>query len=267
MTDQRSRAFTLVELLVVVGIIAILIALLMPVLARARRQANTAVCLNHLRQLGLGYQRYAAENKGWAPRAGGLELGLDRLLQPGAERPDPIPMCPEATEVGGYQFNVAFGATVASIVGTAYTAWGWESITAAPDAIPWPWPHGCSYGINRWAFSSDDAYYNEFIARKGQIQPWFKGGSLVPVIADAAWSVASPYPTDLPPDNLVAPRIEEDSIYPRLTGMKMFCIARHGRAVNVVFQDGHAERTPLEDLWGLTWQKDWVPKRNMTLPP
>jgi prepilin-type N-terminal cleavage/methylation domain-containing protein len=143
----RRRAFTLVELLVVVGIVAVLIALLMPVLASARRQANTAACLNNLRQLGMGYHRYVAENKGWAPRGGGMEfLVLGRLLQPGVDRPDPIPLCPEATEVGGWQ-RLGWTSTAQMIIGTARTAWGCESSGGAADDVPWPWPAGCSYGI------------------------------------------------------------------------------------------------------------------------
>src|SRR5213082_2273050 len=57
------RAFTLVELLVVVGIIAILIAILMPALKRARDQANRIACQNNVRQLLIGCQMYVNENR------------------------------------------------------------------------------------------------------------------------------------------------------------------------------------------------------------
>src|SRR5687768_10630455 len=58
------RAFTLVELLVVVGIIAVLIAILMPVLNRPKEAAVRTQCLSNLRQLTLAWTMYAQENKG-----------------------------------------------------------------------------------------------------------------------------------------------------------------------------------------------------------
>jgi prepilin-type N-terminal cleavage/methylation domain-containing protein/prepilin-type processing-associated H-X9-DG protein len=60
---RRARAFTLIELLVAISVIALLAALLLPVLARAKSQARTTYCLNNKRQLGLAWLMYAQDNR------------------------------------------------------------------------------------------------------------------------------------------------------------------------------------------------------------
>src|SRR5690242_18166424 len=59
--------FTLVELLVVIGIIAVLIGILMPALSRARQQAQSAECMSNMRACGQIFLLYATENKGFLP--------------------------------------------------------------------------------------------------------------------------------------------------------------------------------------------------------
>lgn len=67
--SPAPRAFSLVELLVVIGIIAVLIAILMPALSKARQQARTIRCAAHLRQIGNAISMYVNENRGYLPIA------------------------------------------------------------------------------------------------------------------------------------------------------------------------------------------------------
>ncbi|MHC4395432.1 MAG: prepilin-type N-terminal cleavage/methylation domain-containing protein [Planctomycetota bacterium] len=66
---MRQKAFTLIELLVVISVISLVMAILMPVLAMARRQSKTVMCLSNLRQLGIAAHLYASNNNDYYPIA------------------------------------------------------------------------------------------------------------------------------------------------------------------------------------------------------
>jgi prepilin-type N-terminal cleavage/methylation domain-containing protein/prepilin-type processing-associated H-X9-DG protein len=79
LSQRNHRGFTLVELLVVIGIIAVLVGILLPALSKARESGNAAKCLSNLRQMAAGVVMYANANKGHCPptSAGNKKFDID----------------------------------------------------------------------------------------------------------------------------------------------------------------------------------------------
>ena len=105
--SRPCRAFTLVELLVVIGIIALLISILLPALSRAREQGNAVKCMSNLRQIYMGTELYAVAFKGytmpstagtgsaqnfnwWGIEVLGAALGVNRYGTNGASQVDAV---------------------------------------------------------------------------------------------------------------------------------------------------------------------------------
>lgn len=77
-----QRGFTLVELLVVIGVMATLIGLLLPALSMARRAARQAQCAGNLRQWAMAVNMYAVDNQNWLPRRGQGKMPTQTLSWP-----------------------------------------------------------------------------------------------------------------------------------------------------------------------------------------
>ena len=101
---HRPRAFTLVELLVVIGIIALLIAILLPALYKARSSARTVSCMANLRSIVQGMQIYATQNRGYFP--GGANSSGAFLLTPASPAYSDN-NCPEVSQVWDWQSPIA----------------------------------------------------------------------------------------------------------------------------------------------------------------
>ena len=78
---RRSEAFTLLELMVVITIVAIVAGLLLPLIAHKRAMSQRAVCKANLKQIGLGFSMYTNDWNDWYPTAGvGVAKGQERSL-------------------------------------------------------------------------------------------------------------------------------------------------------------------------------------------
>ncbi len=260
-----NRAFTLIELLVVVAIIALLIAILLPSLAKARKQANTAKCLANVRGMGATVQLYVADWQKMIPFTGNPGDSWTQVLrgskgQPSYGAADKLRICPEANDSNDHLIADQ------PWWGAATFAWG-NSAETGPDPVT-NQPLISSYGLNGYLYSANPAAAiatigNANTAAECYSMPITRSDSLIPVFADCDWRHVLPTPGDPAPQNLQNPdTVNVTTPQP----MSHLILNRHNKAINVSFMDGHATTTPLRDLWGLYWSKDWTPRQGPVLP-
>jgi len=254
---MKRRGYSLIELLVVIGIMTLLLAILLPVVGRVRKMAHSTKCLANLQQWGQSCQMYLNGNRGrfFADRQDLTGLTWYELLQPYNGSVEKTLLCPEASDPGNQ-------------VGSASLAWG--PIRTYNSAQPSWQVRGTfvgSYGFNSWLFEH----------LRQSLPQWWRDRTIalpatqsdrIPVLADCALEWAMPQDTDTPGDlqTPLAPAQPGSQGKPgALQFMRVYCIDRHDRAVNVLFVDGHAERVPLAQLWKLKWNNVFTP-REVTIP-
>jgi prepilin-type N-terminal cleavage/methylation domain-containing protein/prepilin-type processing-associated H-X9-DG protein len=258
-----GRGFTLTEILVVLGLIAMLISLLLPVMGKTRAAARSAACLSNIRQMGMTWTMYLAEHKGRLPDYvwstpltpdvswRGYWLGIldnyhvrgDSLLCPSADEPIPYNQPNKGFGNVSYAWSGKFVApgTTAKFSSTIY--------------------RDSSYGYNRYLTAGGGFGHDGKATRITAARPLTE----VPVFMDAVFADFAPPAGSASTPVPMPPNLRFQKIAPGAPDHWRFLIARHGPGINTFFADGSARWVPLEDTYMLTWKSDWS-KYRLTLP-
>src|SRR6266705_7029445 len=270
---NRPEGFTLIELFVVIAVIAILAALLLPALSRAKEKAKSIQCLSNQRQITLSYTLALDEDPSDRLNESAVaEWILDKVgtsnnawICPNAPLPKKDPRQGRADSVG---------------LGTVNAAWqfpwdGVQKIFAGYEH--WkvvPKSRAGSYAFNEWLLGGFANFAPDFAGPTSfRVEGQIVRSAETPVVADGIeWSVI-PMAWNRPPDSLMFGFHRAD-----FNGgfMSMVALPRHGKrpspipdqwpakqplpgAINVSFFDGHGELVPLDRLWQLYWHRDYQP--------
>ena len=218
--------FTLVELLVVIAIIALLMAILMPTLKKAKEQAKAIVCQANLRQWGLVWAMYTEANDDTFPdMVGPMWMDFVREYYAGVDELLFCPMTRKTLDEGAsptYAVIESGGRRVGS------------------------------YAMNEWIYNEDSASGGRSLDDYWR-NTNNKGLNNIPVMGDA-WlrPDTQPNDTDEPPEFEGQPRT---GMYNN--EMRLYCIPRHGNAVNILFLDWSTRKVGLKGLWRLKWHRSF----------
>ncbi|MGE5295039.1 MAG: type II secretion system protein [Solirubrobacterales bacterium] len=230
--DTKRGAFTLIELLMVIAVVAMLAAVLLPSLAAARHQAKDVACRANLKHWGLILAAYTNDNDGRFFRGmiDGWWNDWIEILEPLYDRQEEMTCCPLAER------TVDKGGT------GVFAAWKDKE-----------GDYG-SYGLSAWVCNADPgAIFGDALYWR---KPDVPGADAIPVFLDSRGITGWPDHNGLPPQSNGEPP-KETSLTEQ---MKSFCIDRHGGGLtNCLFMEGSVRTVGLKELWTLKWHRQFNP--------
>lgn len=250
-TMKTRRAFTLIELLVVVSIVALLMAILLPVLQGTRKRAQAAACQARLHQWSLVFHTEQADNADRTSNHNLYEVFVKSpILDPDAGKLDPfmrrqvpadLNLCPVASRRGPAGYFVG-GVPYGGYGSTFFAEW-----TRAPTGEIWAWSYGISYTFACSDLPCPPPAYN-WASLRGL------PSASVPVIFDCVGRLCLPVWHKNPAPPYEDCRDPSDASYT----WQEVCLNRHNGGVNYLFLDWSVRRVGLKELWTLPWGRDFI---------
>ena len=261
-TGNPRRAFTLTELLTVVGLITLLVSLLIPALAKVRAAADSTACLSNLRQMGNAWAMYVAEHHGRMPAYVWYTTGVT----PDAAWDGYWPGLLASRGVGGEALLCPAAREPANDAkwgfGNVTHAWSGQYMNNSAVLLSATVYRESSYGSNGYLTAGGAGVGGFGSDGRATCLTAVRDTPNVPLFFDSAHPDVLPYmdAVQKPPPNLRGTDLFDKPQHWR------FLIGRHGRGVNVSMADGSARWARLDDMYMLTWKGDWIPRR-LELPP
>ncbi len=158
---RKIKGFTLIELLVVIAIIALLMAILLPALSRAREGGKRAVCLNHIKQLQMAWGEYTEENDDKVP-SGDVSYSHNFPTPPGPQD-------------GWYEWPHQWNTNTVPSIGSKTLPHNYTVNIANPKEADWQ--HAIACGL-LWKYIKEFKIYQCPVGRKGEYVTYMMAHSL-----------------------------------------------------------------------------------------